>query len=160
MTISPDQLRFAMRRWATGVTIVSAAHEDIVHGMTVSSFTSLSLEPPLVMVSLERTTRTHDIVDAAGAFGVTVLAENQQEISNRFANVATELGGRFEGIDTFTLATGAPLIEGGLSFVDCRVIDRLDAGTHTVFVGEVVAVREGPLLPPLIYFNQAYRNLD
>lgn len=159
MTISADDVRFAMRRWASGVVIVSAAHEDVMHGMTVSSFTSLSLTPPLIMVSLERSTRTHDLVDAAAAFGVTILAESQQDISDRCASVQTELGERFTGLDLFYLETGAPLIDGGLVFFDCRVTDRLDAGTHTVYVGEVVAVREGPQKPPLVYYNQAYRKL-
>ena len=92
MTVSPDELRYAMRRWTTGVTVVTAQHDGIRHGMTVSTFTSLSLEPPFVMVSLERSTRTHDLVVQAGAFGVTILADNQQPISDSFANAKTAFG--------------------------------------------------------------------
>lgn len=159
MTVSPEDLRSAMRRWTTGVTIVSAAQGETLHGMTASSFTSLSLEPPYVMVSLERSTRTHDLVTRMRTFGVTILSAEQQEISNRFASPQTELGRRFEEVPYFTLKTGAPFIQDGLAFFDCRVVDVLDAGTHSVFVGEVVATATGPDDPPLVYYFQAYRSL-
>lgn len=159
MSILPDQLRIAMRRWATGVAIVSSAHEGKAHGMTVSSFTSLSLDPPYVLVSLGRMTRTHDLVIHSGIFGVTILAEDQTGISNNFANAQTELGGRFEGIETFHLVSGVPLIRGALAWFDCTVVKTIDAGTHSVIIGEVVAVEEGDDGPPLMYFNQGFRKL-
>ena len=159
MSIHPEQLRTAMRRWATGVTIVTSAVDGKAHGMTVSSFTSLSLEPPYVLISLERTTRTHDLVLQSGVFGITVLAEDQQAVSNQFANSQTELGGRFDGIETFRLESAAPFIRGGLAFFDCVVTNTLDAGTHTVIVGEVLAVKEGDDRLPLMYFCQGYRKL-
>jgi flavin reductase (DIM6/NTAB) family NADH-FMN oxidoreductase RutF len=157
--VTPDALRFAMRRWATGVTVVTSSHGANQHGMTVSSFTSLSLEPPLVMVSLEISTRTHDLVQASNCFGVTILAVDQPEISSRFAEPSTESEYRFEGLESFTLETGSPFIEDGLAFFDCRVVGRHDAGTHTVFIGEVVAARQGPEKNPLLYFDQRYRSL-
>lgn len=159
MTVSPNLLRYAMRRWPTGVTVVSAAYDHIRHGMTVSSFTSLSLDPSFVMVSLENRTRTFEVVTAAQAFGVTVLAEDQQEISDRFANDQTELGSRFEDLETFSLTTGAPFIKGGLAFFDCRVVTTLPAGTQTVFVGEVISLKEGDDKLPLLYFNRGYRRM-
>ncbi len=157
--VSPDALRFAMRRWTTGVTIVTASHETVQHGMTVSSFTSLSLDPPLVMVSLEITTRTHELVESSNCFGVTVLAADQQDISTRYSIPSTDSDYRFEEVGTFALRTGSPFIEGGLAFFDCRVVARHDAGTHTVYIGEVVAARQGEKQPPLLYFDQHYRVL-
>jgi flavin reductase (DIM6/NTAB) family NADH-FMN oxidoreductase RutF len=152
-----------MRAWATGVTIVAAQHEHILHGMTVSSFTSVSLQPPLVLVSLEIGTRTHKLVEKAGTFGVTILTAHQQEVSNCFANPHTDLGDRFAGREVFTLETGAPFITGSLAFFDCRVVSIYPAGNHSVFVGEVVAtktsVEEGGTRDPLIYFNRNYREL-
>jgi flavin reductase (DIM6/NTAB) family NADH-FMN oxidoreductase RutF len=160
MTVSPNLLRHAMRRWATGVSVVTVAHENVRHGMTVSSFTSLSLAPPYVMVSLENRTRTFELVTAAQVFGVTVLAEDQQEISDRFANDQTELGSRFEDLETFSMTTGAPFIKGGLAFFDCRLVTTLPAGTQTVIVGEVVSVKEGDDKTPLLYFNRSYRRFS
>jgi flavin reductase (DIM6/NTAB) family NADH-FMN oxidoreductase RutF len=160
MPVTSDELRIAMRRWATGVTLVTAAHNGVRHGMTVSSFTSLSLEPPYVMVSLECGTRTHDLVRDSGAFGVTLLALEQRHISHRFSAPHTELGHRFDGLETFTLLTGAPFLTGALAWFDSRIASLHHAGTHTVFIGEVVAVRQGEDAAPLLYFNQNYRKLS
>ncbi|NUM48596.1 MAG: flavin reductase [Anaerolineales bacterium] len=161
MTVSPDELRIAMRAWATGVTVVGVQHEGILHGMTVSSFTSVSLDPPLVLVSLEMGTRTHQLVEKTGAFGVTVLGATQQEVSNCFANPNTDLGNRFVGREVFSLATGAPFIKGGLAFFDCKVLQTLPAGNHVILIAEVVATKitptEGAEIDPLIYFNRRYR---
>jgi len=160
MNVSPNLLRYAMRRWATGVTVVTAAHEDVRHGMTVSSFTSLSLDPPFVMVSLENQARTFEIVRAAGSFGVTILAEDQEGISIHFANTLTDLGSRFENLDTFSLTTGAPFLKGGLAFFDCRVVTSLPAGTQTVIVGEVLSAKEGDEKLPLLYYDRGYRRIS
>lgn len=160
MGVKPDDLRTAMRRWTTGVTIVSAADGEIRHGMTVSTFTSVSLEPPLVLVSLERVARTHALVERTGAFGVVILSLDQQDISDRFAGRQTEDTDRFIGLATQTLITGAPLLADHLACFDCRVHTSFVVGTHTIFIGEVVAfdINEEP--PPLVYFDRAYRKLQ
>lgn len=160
--VQADQLRQVMRFWATGVTVVSAAHEGERHGMTVNSFTALSLTPPLVMVSLENNTRTRALVQRAGAYGVTLLHTSQQALSDRFAGRETEEGDRFEGIEFFTLESGSPLIKGGLAYLDCRVIDTYQAGTHTLFMARLLAAKTGQRdqkADPLLYFNRRYRNL-
>jgi flavin reductase (DIM6/NTAB) family NADH-FMN oxidoreductase RutF len=157
--VSADELRFAMRRWATGVTVVTSVHADSLHGMTVSSFTSLSLEPPLIMISLEISTRTHDLIQHSNNFGITVLAADQKSVSSRFSEPSTEAEYRFEGLKLFELETGVPFIEGGVAFFDCQVVAKHDAGTHTVFIGEVIAASQGQDKAPLLYFNQSYRYL-
>src|SRR3990172_7791045 len=86
----PDALRDALRFWTTGVTMVAASHNGVSHGMTVNSFTSLSLDPPLVSVSLEKVTRTHQLVLDANAFTVTILSQGQQALSDRFAGRESE----------------------------------------------------------------------
>jgi flavin reductase (DIM6/NTAB) family NADH-FMN oxidoreductase RutF len=148
-----------MRHWATGVTIVSAIHNGFRHGMTASSFTSVSLTPPLVLVSLEQVTKTHQLVQHAGYFGVTILDQGQQEISDRFAGRLTEFTDRFEGLDVFTLVSGVPFLAQGLSWFDCKVVATYQAGNHTVFIGDVLAARMGEEDPPLIYYNRDYRRL-
>ena len=160
MTNLSNELRAAMRRWASGVAIVSSRYDGVEHGMTVNSFISVSLEPPYVLVSLERRTRTHELVAKSGFFGVSVLAQDQQHISNHCATGVTDIGDRFANFETFALSTGVPFLAGGLAFFDCRVAQKFDAGTHTVFIGEVVAVKEGLEANPLIYFNQGYRKIS
>ena len=158
--VDPDEFRTAMRRWATGVTVVTAQHAGHQHGMTVSSFTSISLEPPLVLISLEQGVITNQMIQASGCFGVTILAEDQDFVSDRFAGRVPELEDRFQGLEVITLKTGAPFLEAGLAGFDCRVVSTMDAGTHTIFLGEVIALRIGQESRPLIYFERAYHNCD
>ena len=161
MTVDPNILREAMRRWATGVTIVSAQHNGQRHGMTVSSFTSVSLTPPLVLVSLEQSTRTHQLLLASGSFGVTILDASQQEISDQFAGRQTEEVDRFAGQEIHTLISGAPILNQYLTTMDCRVVSKISMGTHTIFIGEVIALEvNDDQQDPLIYFNRAYRKLQ
>jgi len=157
--LDPEQLRAAMRAWTSGVTVVTAAHGSEQHGMTVSSFTSVSLEPPLIIISLQDSTRTRDLVYHAQAFGVTILAENQQSISDLFAGRGPEAGSRLTGIETETLVTGSPLIKGGLVSFDCRVKQSMDVGPNTLFVGEVVAMSGSGAGQPLVYHNRKYYKL-
>jgi len=160
--LNADGLRAALRFWTTGVTIVAASHAGVKHGMTVNSFTSLSLVPPLISISLEKVTRTYELVAASGVFGVTILSQEQRALSDRFAGRESEKSNRFDGVETITLDTGSPVLSEGLAFFDCRVLSRHDAGTHTVFISEVLAC--GQFLDadgrqPLAYFNRAYRKL-
>jgi flavin reductase (DIM6/NTAB) family NADH-FMN oxidoreductase RutF len=160
MNFDAEALRRAMRQWTTGVTVVTTELDGRRHGMTVNAFTSVSLEPPLVLVSLERTTRTHGLVEGSGRFGVTILAQDQQELSDRFAGRISDLADRFTGLETDTLVSGVPFIRGGLAYLDCKVVQRHPAGTHTLFIGEVIAVQsDGEEESPLVYLNRAYRKL-
>lgn len=160
MLVNSEELRNVMRNWATGVTVVSAEYEGVRHGMTVSSFTSLSLSPPLVLVSLEKGTQTHRLVQAAGHFGVTILGQEQAGISDIFAGRKSDSEDRFAGLETFTLVSGAPILRGGLGGFDCKISSMFDAGTQTVFIGEVLAVQNGGQASPLIYFDRSYRKLE
>ena len=158
--VNPEALRGAMRLWATGVTIVTTTLDGVWHGMTVSSFTSISLDPPLVMVSLEHGTRTLDMLEQSGLFGITILSEGQQAISERFAGRLSESEDRFDNLDVFTLETGAPFVAGGLAFMDNLVSSKIDAGTHTLFIARVIATRfTTDYERPIVYFNRAYRHL-
>lgn len=159
-SVNPDELRTTLRSWASGVTVVSSRDQDQQHGMTVSAFASLSLEPPLVLVSLERSTRTHALVSASGIYAVSVLAADQAEISDLFAGRVADDGDRFEEVDARAAPSGAPVIEGSLGFLDCEVVAVHEAGTHTVFIGEVRSAAVLREAPPLLYFNQQYRRLD
>jgi len=161
MTFTPEMLRQAMRAWTTGVAILTAAHGEEKHGMTINSFTSVALEPPLILVSLQTTTRTHRLASLAGAFGVTILSAEQKELSERFAGRLSGDEDRLAGLDTETLVTGAPLLKGGLASLDCRVVQTIPAGTNTIFLAEVVAVHsEENGRQPLVYHNRNYWKLS
>jgi flavin reductase (DIM6/NTAB) family NADH-FMN oxidoreductase RutF len=159
MPVEADVLRQAMRFWVTGVTVVTAAHQGVQHGMTVSSFTSVSLTPPQVLVSLAQNTRTHDLVTRSRSFGISILSIGQQEVSDRFAGRMPDESDRLAGLETFTLVTGTPLITGGLTHLDCHVVTTLGSGTHTIFIGEVLSAKNAGDGEPLIYFNRGYKKL-
>lgn len=157
--VSPDELRQVMRQWTTGVTIVSSIWDGTIHGMTVSSFTSISLEPPLVSISLAQNARTHILIEKSGIFGVTILAEPQQDLSDRFAGRIPDTDERFAGLDTFQLVSGTPFLAGGIAALDCQVVSRLDVGQNTVFLGKVIAVAIGAGGPPLLYYDRDYQKI-
>jgi flavin reductase (DIM6/NTAB) family NADH-FMN oxidoreductase RutF len=159
LPIDSESMRQAMRLWATGITIVSASHQGMRHGMTVSSFTSISLTPPLILVSLQNKARTYGLVVNSGFFGVMVLASGQQVLSDRFAGREDEDEDRFRDLETFSLVSGAPFLYDGLAYFDCRVKSAFDLGTHTIFIGEALALDAYPELNPLVYYNREYRYL-
>jgi flavin reductase (DIM6/NTAB) family NADH-FMN oxidoreductase RutF len=161
MPIAADDLRAIMRQWATGITLVTSAHDGAEpHGMTVTSFTSVSLDPPLVVVSLENSSRTHQLVSRSGVFAVSILHHDQQELAERFAGRVSDDRDRFEGLRHRRASSGAPIPEGCLAYLDCRVVQVHRAGTHTLFVGEVLegAVEGGG--SPLLYYDREYRRLN
>jgi flavin reductase (DIM6/NTAB) family NADH-FMN oxidoreductase RutF len=157
--VDPEIMRLAMRNWATGVTIVSSISNGIRHGMTVSSFTSVSIDPAMLLVSLQDNARTHRLVKESGVFAVTILDQSQIAISERFAGRQTEKHDRFRGLETFSLVTGAPLIRGGLVGFDCQVCDTHEIGQHTIFIGQVLAMQKGDGVRPLIYFDRRYHSI-
>jgi flavin reductase (DIM6/NTAB) family NADH-FMN oxidoreductase RutF len=155
MPIDDAGFKLAMSHFASGVTIVTTEHEGRRYGMTVASFASLSLHPPLVLVCVEKSVKTHDAIIAAQKFGVSILANDQTAVSNRFASRSED---KFADTDVTDGALGVPLITGALTTLECRVREQLPGGDHTIFVGEVAEseTREGL---PLLYFRSAYHNL-
>lgn len=166
-----EMLRRAMRRWVTGVAIVTSQYAHHSHGMTVNSFGSISIDPPMVTVTMNNDTRTCGLVLQSGVFAVTVLSRAQQALAELFAGRVDDHGDRMDGLDLFTLTTGAPLIRGGLSFVDCRVVHSYPMKASTLFVGEVIAAQVAEPAPvgevsplpdasPLVYYNRVFTQLD
>lgn len=156
-----EALRGAMRRWASGVTVVTAAHGGRRAGMTVSAFFSVSLEPATVLVSLHEGAETLALARASKAFAVSILGEGQEASSARFAGYGIPKDAdRFEGSRTAPRVTGAPVLEGAIAWVDCRVTAVHASGTHALVVGEVVAAgsAEGAAAP-LVYHDRGYRRL-
>lgn len=154
-----EHLRQAMRRWASGVSVVCSQHGETRHGMTVNSFTSISLDPPHVSITLANWTRTYRLVMQSAIFGVTILSDRQQALADRFAGRTGEDEDRFAGVETFTLVTGAPLIWGGLAQIDCRTVHTFAMKSSTLIIGEVVAAQSAQETNPLIYFNRVFHRL-
>jgi flavin reductase (DIM6/NTAB) family NADH-FMN oxidoreductase RutF len=160
MTLDPEQLRRAMRAWTTGVAVVTASHDGQQYGMTVNSFTSISLEPPLIAVALKQLTHTHDLVVKSNEFSVTILSAGQQELSDRFAGKMPNIHDRFENLQTETLVIQAPLIKGGMAYFNCRVVNAIPIGENTLFVAEVIAARGEGQGDPLVYHNRVYWKIN
>jgi len=155
MPIDDAQFKLAMSHFASGVTVVTTEHEGKPFGMTVAAFSSLSLHPPLVLICIEKTVKTHDAIAGAGKFGVSILNSKQTDVSNRFASRSED---KFAGTEIVQGELDVPLIGGAITQLSCRVSDRLEGGDHTIFVGEVVDAKteEGE---PLVYFRSGYREI-
>ena len=160
MTINPTEFRKAMGAFATGVTIITVDLDDEVHGMTANAVTSVSLDPMLVLVCVDHSTRTHAHLHAKKRFGINVLCEDQKAISEYYArsersheHAEAEAGARFD-----RTRHGTPMLHGALAFLECRLESVQEAGDHSIFIAEVedVVVREGD---PLLFFRSVYRKI-
>jgi len=117
-TIKLEQLKEAMRTWITGVAIVTGRYNGLVHGMTANSFNSIALSPPTILVALREHTRTQYLVREGGVFAVSILDNRQVKLAKRFAGQIDTDRPRFKDVETFEMTTGAPLIKGGIAFLD------------------------------------------
>jgi flavin reductase len=159
MSVTQAEFRKAMGCFATGVTVITVDQDGEVHGMTANAFASVSLDPQLVLVCVDHRARTHAHLHAKKRFGINVLAEDQQGISEYYARSsethqhAEEAGARFDRTQH-----GTPVLHGALAYLECRLHSAQDAGDHTIFIAEVedAVVREGE---PLLYFRGKYRSV-
>jgi flavin reductase (DIM6/NTAB) family NADH-FMN oxidoreductase RutF len=158
--VTSESFRDAMRHFPAGVTVVTVRAGDEVHGLTVSSFSSVSPDPPLVSVIIDQRHTAFPLLEREGAaFAVNVLHQEQVELSNRFAWLKDE--DRFDAGEWGTAATGAPVLADALAWLDCRVWGRYPAGSHSIYIGEVLASGvPRPDQPPLVYWNRGYRKLS
>ena len=153
MPVDDAQFKNALSHFASGVTVVTTEHDGKPYGMTVASFASLSLHPPLVLICIEKSVKTHDAIAASRKFGVSILKSDQAEVSGRFASKSDD---KFSGVKI--VSGSVPLIAGALTTMECHVTAQLPGGDHSIFVGEVVAVTtsEGA---PLVYYRSGYRSI-
>ena len=156
MAVSAGEFTSALRKFASGVTVVTVAAGNELHGMTASSFASVSLEPPLVLVCLDKTSRTRTLVAEAGKFAVNVLAGDQAPISQAFSRPGVK---PFGSVPYALGSNGAPLLDGAIAALECKTYRVFEAGDHEVVLGEVTACAS-PGGAPLVYFEGAYRSLS
>ncbi len=159
MPVTSESFRDVLRHFPSGVTIVTVKAGEEVHGLTVSAFASVSPEPPLVTMMIDHRHQAYKMIETEGAtFAVNILHQDQAELSNRFAWVKDE--DRFLAGTWTTAATGAPVLEEALAWLDCTIYGKVAAGSHTVYIGEVQAAgTPRPDAPPLVYWNRGYRRL-
>jgi flavin reductase (DIM6/NTAB) family NADH-FMN oxidoreductase RutF len=157
--ISPLDLRKACGQFATGVTIVTVQDGDGVRGMTANSFTSVSLDPPLVLVSIDLRNRTHQLVSEQGRFAVNVLAQEHRPWSDRFAGRHGDLQHQFDDVP-HRLVDGLPVLEGVAAALVCEVTAVHPAGDHSLFIGEVKQLEWAPDREPLLFHGGQYRGLN
>lgn len=154
MPLDSKEFRFALGNFPTGVTIITSVTDSgELLGATANSFSSVSLDPPLVLFSLDRGAFSLDAYQKAGVFAVNILALEQQELSNRFAKA---LGDKWEGVEYETWVTGSPIFPGTTATFDCRVWNTYDGGDHIIFVGEVLQMSRNVDAAPLVFFRGQY----
>ena len=158
MSLSRTELKNAFACWATGVTVVTSRADERIHGMTVSAFTEVSLEPPLVLVCVDKASSTQTLIAEAGVFAVNILARDQERLSERFASKEDEER-RFADLEYATGMTGSPLLSGTVANLDCRLVATHDGGDHIICVGEVVELRVSDS-EPLMFYRRTYRGLS
>lgn len=154
--LDPERFRATMGSFATGVSVMTTVWDGVPHGMTASAVSSVSLEPPLVLVCVDRDAVMATRAVDAGFFALSFLSEDQSELASAFADPArTEGDAEFVGVATYPRATGAPVLEGNVGWVDCRIWSVTDGGDHLVVLGEVVALGADNDRP-LLYYRGSY----
>ena len=148
-----------MRAYPQGVTVVTTQSDDGPKGITVSSFTSVSLSPPLVLVSIAKGSEAHDLYRRAKDFAVNFLADDQRSVSDRFAG-KTEARDMFEGLKFELGVTGSPIIDGALAVIECKTWRVYEGGDHSLIIGEVVATQAPTDKRPLVYYAQQYTTTE
>ncbi|HMO55350.1 MAG TPA: flavin reductase family protein [Tepidiformaceae bacterium] len=158
--VSPEEFKAALGSWASGVTVVTTELDGMVYGITVSSFSSLSMDPRLILVSLQDTNHLPGMIKQSRKFAVSILAYGQDEVSGYFATSGRDPAPGFDpGIPAVVGAIECPVFDGALATIECELEETIQGGDHTIAVGRVVSVRSNPEIQPLIYFRRAYRTV-
>ncbi|MGH7722344.1 MAG: flavin reductase family protein [Candidatus Dormibacteria bacterium] len=157
-SVSSTLFRDAAARFASGVTVAAAAHRGLHHAITATAFASLSLQPPLVLLALDRAGQLIGLVRSSGHVGLSVLSADQEAIGRRASTRGRDVNADVDDAPTITAVTGAPLLTGALAWFDCEVESITEHGDHAIIVGRVVAAAstEGE---PLLYFARRYHRL-
>jgi len=144
-----------MRRFATGVTIVTTRNGDVIHGFTVNAFASVTADPPTVLVCVNKTSRAHPLIAQSSSFCVNILGLEQQTLAEQF--MTAEPHERFNNVTHRAGPSGSPILDDVLAYVDCAVEQEITSGTHTIFIGRVLESGERAGAP-LGYYDRAYRD--
>ena len=150
-----DELRALFRDVPSPVSVVTVEVGGNAAGLTVDSLVSLSADPPLIGIALGRHAALHELLREAGSFAISILASGQEQLAQHFARGVPPIA-HWAGIDTTSGELGAPLIDGALGSIECRLVSEHEVGDHTLFVGEATSVRRGPGREALVHLRRAY----
>jgi 3-hydroxy-9,10-secoandrosta-1,3,5(10)-triene-9,17-dione monooxygenase reductase component len=157
MPVNADEFRSALGHFASGVTVVTMADETRKTGLTVSAFSSVSLNPPYVLVCIDKHSSTLDTLRASKAFVINILSEDQVDVSNQFASRSDD---KFSGVKHHVGQVGAPILEDTVAFIECNLVQEIDAGDHFVFLGQVEDANVDISKQPLLYYHGKYRSIS
>lgn len=160
MEMNPsNDLREVMRRWVSGVAVLTASDGKSRHGMTVNSFTSVSIDPPRVTVTMANNTRSRRLVEDSGFFTINLLDEDQQALSDRFAGKIEDGNDRFHDLMTKPGENGCPILVEAHAYVECKVIHSFEMENSTLYIGAVQRAEKCKDQLPLVYFNRNYHRI-
>jgi flavin reductase (DIM6/NTAB) family NADH-FMN oxidoreductase RutF len=159
LIVDPLEFRGVIGHLATGVTVITTAAGDRLHGMTANAVSSLSLDPVMVLICIDKSTHTHRVLDEGGVFVVNILGEHQEDVSRVFAKKAEPETGTLRGQGFRRGETGAPILDDCLAFLECRVANVVDGGDHSIFLGSVVSEGVVEEMRPLLFYRGNYHRL-
>ena len=159
MTVDPLAFRSLIGHFATGVTVITCSDGDEMQGMTANAVTSLSLDPVMILICVDKTSHTHDLLARGRVFTVNILGEHQEDLSRLFAKRAEPEIGTLRGQPFGRGETGAPILDGCMAYIECRVAEVLEGGDHSIFLGEVVAGGVVNEVAPLLFFQGKYHDI-
>ncbi len=154
-----DDFKDVMANWTSGVSVVTTEARGLVYGLTVSSFTSVSLDPPLVLVCLSNHNRMQLMIQDSQAFTVSILSSDMEDASGYFASPGREPTTGFVGIEGDWTASGQPVVQGAMGYVECKLHQVIPGGDHVIIVGEVLHAHSRDDAEPLVYCQRGYRRL-
>ena len=160
MPIDAARYRKIVGHLATGVTVITTAHDGWLHGMTANAVTSLSLNPLLLLICVDKTAHAHEQIAKAGRFAVNILTGEQEDVSRTFAVTAGPEEGSLRGVAYKIGAQGSPILDDVLAYFECEVVDRCEGGDHTIYIGSVLSgdvVEEGA---PLLFYRGGYQRIE
>jgi flavin reductase (DIM6/NTAB) family NADH-FMN oxidoreductase RutF len=160
MALTKDEYRQLIGCFPTGVTIITMAHEGEVRGMTANAVTSVSLDPLLLLICVDKRTITHRFLEQASAFAVNILAEDQEHVSRALASRDSDDARRLMGHPYHPGQNGAPILDDCVAYLECRITEVFPGGDHSIFIGEVVWGEVMRDVPPLIFHRGKYRRLQ
>ena len=155
-----EEFKNAMSAWASGVTVVTSRFEGLAHGITASSFTSVSLDPPLILVCIKEQSPLCELIKGSGRFAVSILERTQEDASNHFASRGREPKAVLDGVEMTATSDDLPLVKGALGTLACDLHEAITLGDHMVAVGRVSEATSAESGTPLVYWSRAYRGVD
>lgn len=161
-SVAPEAFKRAAAMFPSGVVVVTSRHGGTVHGITVSAFSSLSLDPPQILVCVSRWSKLNLMIQRSNAFAANILASDQAHLSAEFARPGREPLESFDdmNVDNTTGVTGSPVLGAVAAYLDCAVVMACECGDHSVYMGDVLAADADPAKSPLLYFDRGYRRMD